>query len=266
MNKSSYSFTDYVNAIIWLLLPCAFIFGLAYPTFLLIFILFLSILLSYYGFTMKSLLNTYGLDSGLMIPIYRLFAFLLSPMFFSIFIVLIPSHKIAFLSLLTIKYGEELYYLLIMYMISTLLFSLFEILFYLYKNIKDPKNITNGFERLTFSIHLFIAILTTFILPDIFFGALYTFTFINYDDTMDVKSLFEFSYFSFLIHYALPINSDSIQYYVRLLNEHTLSRVIQVVHIITCKFLDLTFLAVLIQYFLGFINTFNTENKNNKGS
>ncbi|CAH2462780.1 hypothetical protein ACOSJ1_EBGNOMHC_00124 [Bacillus mycoides KBAB4] len=264
MNKSSYSLKDYVNAIIWLVLPCAVIFAHAYPTFLLIFILFLSILFSYYGFTMRSLINSLGLN--LIIPVYRLLAFCLSIISFTTFMVIVLNHKIAYLSFLATKYMEELSYLLIIYIISTFLFSLFEIIFYLYKHIKGPKNITKKVDRLKFSLQLFIAIFTTLILPDIVFGALYIFTFSFYDAAMSEKSLWEFSYFSFLIHFALPINSNSIQYYVQFLNEHTLSRILQVVHIITCKFLDLTFLAVLIQYFLGFINTFHIENKNNKDS
>ncbi|TKI99950.1 hypothetical protein FC702_24990 [Bacillus cereus] len=266
MNKSLYSLKDYVNAIICLLLPCAFIFAHAYPIFCLIFILFLSILFSYYGFTMGSLINSLGLN--LIIPVYRLFVFCLSLICFTTFMVIISNHKIAFFSFLATKYSEKISYLLIFYIISIFLFSLFEIIFYFYKHIKikDPKNITNKFERLIFSLQLCIALFTILILPDIVFGALYMFTFSFYGEVMSEENFWEFSYFSFLIHFALPINSDNILNYVRFLNEHTLSRVLQVVHIITCKFLDLTFLAILIQYFLGFINTFNIENKNNKDS
>ncbi|PFC69939.1 hypothetical protein CN290_28605 [Bacillus cereus] len=264
MNKTLYSLKDYVNAIIWLLLPCAVIFASAYPTFFLYFILFLSILFSYYGFTMKSLINSLGLK--LIIPVYRLLTFCLSIISFTTFMVIALNNKIAFFSILATKYTEELSYFLIMYIISTFLFFLFEIIFYIYKHIKDPKNIKENNDRLKFSLQLFIAIFTTLILPDIVFGALYIFTFSFYDATMSEKSLEEFSYFSFLIHFALPINSKSILDYVQFLNEHTLTRILQVVHIITCKFLDLTFLAILIQYFLGFINTFHIQNKNNKDS
>ncbi|AFQ10284.1 TPA: hypothetical protein ACG05V_004288 [Bacillus pacificus] len=264
MNNPTYPVKVYVHALIGLSLPALTVFGFTVPTFRGIFFLFAAILLSYYGITIRFIMAK--LNSTPMIPFYRLLAFTLSLLFFSAFMVIISQQKTSFVYFLALKYMKELSYLTILYTVSIFLFFLFELIFHLYKHIKKPQRIKNKFELFGFGIHLFIALFTTLILPDIIFGIIYSFIFGFYDNKLFETSIWEFSYFSFLIHFALPINSESIQNYVKLLNEHTLARVIQVIHINTCKFLDLTFLAILIQNFLGFISMFNIENKNNKNS
>jgi hypothetical protein len=134
----------------------------------------------------------------------------------------------------------------------------------LYIQIKVPKKIKNKFERIEVGGHLFIALFTTLILPDIVFGMLYGFV-LNVYDTRILESdsnniIWEFSYFSFLIHYALPVKSNNIEFYIQLLNEHTLPRVLQVIHIIICKFLDLTFIGFLMNNIFKFIGTFKVKN------
>ncbi|WP_212956231.1 MULTISPECIES: hypothetical protein [Bacillus] len=262
MNNPSYSFQEYLIAVIILLLPSFIIFACLFPKFLLLSILLFAILFSYYGITIRVLTNKLNLQS--MTPIYRLLAFLLSLSSFFLFLGAIPYHKDTFLFLPVTNHMEEILYLTITYTIFVFLFFLFEVIFYLYKHIKKPENITNKLDWIGFAIRLFAALFITLILPDIVFGILYNFTFSFYDNTLFEGDIWEFIYFSFLIHFALPINSDNLQNYVKLLNEHTLARVLQMIHITTCKFLDLTFLAILIQYFLGFINLFTI--KNNKDS
>lgn len=83
MNNPSYSFQEYLIAVIILLLPSFIIFACLFPKFLLISILLFAILFSYYGITIRVLTNKLNLQS--MTPIYRLLAFLLSLSSFFLF-------------------------------------------------------------------------------------------------------------------------------------------------------------------------------------
>ena len=121
MNNPSYSFQEYLIAVIILLLPSFIIFACLFPKFLLISILLFAILFSYYGITIRVLTNKLNLQS--MTPIYRLLAFLLSLSSFFLF----GSNTLSqgyFLFLPVTNHMEEILYLTITYTIFVFVFYL----------------------------------------------------------------------------------------------------------------------------------------------
>jgi hypothetical protein len=183
---------------------------------------------------------------------------------FSVFMSAVSTNDII-LSDFANKFSNVIFYFVILFTFFIFILFLFEVVFGLYKYIKEPVKITNKRELFESGFIIFIALFTTLILPDIIFGILYSFSLSLIDNKIleMENSILEFTYTSFLIHYGLPLNSETIQEYIKLINEHTLNRVLQVLHVIICKFLDLTFVAISINYFLSFLTSFNnSENKN----
>ena len=105
MNNPSYSFQEYLIAVIILLLPSFIIFACLFPKFLLISILLFAILFSYYGITIRVLTNKLNLQS--MTPIYRLLAFLLSLSSFFLFWEQYPITRILFILTSNKPYGRN---------------------------------------------------------------------------------------------------------------------------------------------------------------
>ncbi|MED3687306.1 hypothetical protein P4534_00415 [Peribacillus butanolivorans] len=266
MDKFQYSLRDYFFPLIVLVLPCCVILGIAIPSLNLILLLFLAVIFLYFGIEMNYLLSKFkSPPPSLLYAFYRLMSFLMAIYIFTVFMSAVSTSEIIFLSDFANKFSNVISYFAILCTFGIFIWFLFEVVFGLYKYIKDPVKITNKRERFEAVFILFMSLFTTLILPDIIFGILYSFSLGLIDNKIleMENSIFEFSYTSFLIHYGLPLNSETIQSYIKLINEHTLNRVLQVLHVIICKFLDLTFVAISINYFLSFLNSFNnSENKN----
>lgn len=266
MDKIQYSLRDYIFALIVLVLPGCIILGVAVPSLNLIFVLFSAVIFLYFGIEINYLLSKFkSPPPSPFNAFYRLMSLLMAIYIFTVFTSAVSTRDIIFLSHLANKFSNVLLYFAIWFIFGIFILFLFEVVFGLYKYIKDPVKITNKLELFETGFILFISLFTTLILPDIIFGILYSFSLSLIDNKIleMENSILEFSYTSFLIHFGLPLNSETIQAYIKLINEHTLNRVLQVLHIIICKFLDLTFVAISINYFLSFLNSFNNpKNKN----
>ncbi|MFF5401237.1 hypothetical protein ACFY5J_29015 [Peribacillus butanolivorans] len=267
MDKLQYSLRDFIYALMALVLPCCFIWGIAILSLNLFVVLFLAVIFLYLGIEINYLLSKFkSPPPSPLYAFYRLMSFLMAIYIFTVFMSAVYTSEIIFLSDFAIKFSNVISYFAIFCTFGIFIWFLFEVVFGLYKYIKDPVKITNKRELFEAAFILFISLFTTLILPDIIFGILYSLSLSLIDNKIleMENSIFEFSYTSFLIHYGLPLNSETIQAYIKLINEHTLNRVLQVLHIIICEFLDLTFVAISINYFLNFINSF--KNSGNKGA
>ncbi|WHY15739.1 hypothetical protein QNH16_08900 [Peribacillus frigoritolerans] len=265
MDKFQYSLRDYIFAIIVLVLPCCFIFGVAIFSYL-SFILFLAVIFLYLGININYLLSKIKTPPpSPLYAFYRLVSFLMTIYCFIFFMSEVYTSEIIFLSDFAKKFSNVISYFAIFCTIGIFIWFLFEVVFGLYKYIKEPVKINNKRERFEAVFILIMSLLTTLVLPDVIFGILYSFS-LSLIDTKILEmrnSILEFTYISFVIHYGLPLNSETIQAYIKLINEHTLNRLIQLLHVSICKFLDLTFVAMSINYFLSFLNSFNnSKNKN----
>lgn len=260
-----FSTRDYINSIITLVFPCIVVFLFTVPSLKLTFAFLFSILFLYLGITLNFIFKKFNKNIVFPHPytaVFRLLFLLIFMFFFSTTIFGVSNKKIIIFSYLVNKLSNILNLFICLYTFFIFIWFLFEFIFGIYKYIKDPKDIVNKWGKVESVSLLIIFILTVLLLPDFIFGILYSFMLNLYDSGIITSKyiIWQFSYTSFLIHYALPLNSETIQNYIKLINDHTLTRVLQILHIIICKLLDLTFVSISIKYLLKFFKPNNKEN------
>lgn len=172
----------------------------------------------------------------------RVIFFLFSISFFSVSLVLLFEflrNRINYID--TIEKYVVMF--LILAFIANILFTMFELIYSLVKNTihLNTLNKKNMLELLA-------VLIVIFLIPDLSFGSIYKFT-LSVSNNESLK-LFESYYLSFIIHHALPIENETFLHYINLINQEPLFRFIQIVHVNSCKFIDLTFIAIIINNFI----------------
>lgn len=125
-----------------------------------------------------------------------------------------------------------------------LIYFLFEILLSFTKSIIRPDFISI-FSK-AYLLLFIVTLLLAFILPDLIFSFLYNLVGSLNTDPNELKQT-DYFYLSFLIHFALPLHSDAkIFPFINFINNNNIARLIQIMHINSCKLIDLTIVATTI--------------------
>lgn len=120
-------------------------------------------------------------------------------------------------------------------------------------NLKDQLTKRQKFERNSFIV---LGIFSAFVVPDIAFGFMYQL--FSLSDELKPTNYF---YLSFVIHYALPLNSQKYLDVIEMINISKLGGIIQFCHVTLNKILDLTFISTLFQSLSSYFKIKKTKNK-----
>ncbi|KMY50528.1 hypothetical protein [Peribacillus loiseleuriae] len=259
--KTNQFFKEYFWGILFLITPSIIIFSSAFPSLIIWSFSFFSIVFFYAAIHIKSLWRILSPETNISKPLIafsRLYLFIFSILLVTMSFAILENMEILFISEIITKSTFLIIISIVLFASGFFIYFLFEFIAGLFGYLKSPNgfNIKNNKDKFI----LVSLIIATFILPDFVFGLLYflAISIFNPDIINEQYFLFLFDsyYVGFLIHYGLPLTSESVGVYIEIVNDNGIVRIIQICHITICKFFDLTFISIIFNYIIHFFNKF----------
>ncbi|MBO2535680.1 hypothetical protein [Rummeliibacillus suwonensis] len=190
------------------------------------------------------------------------------PIFYSvgkaIFRLLLLLFAMLFLLLFFIREGVEnqsFIFCIILMGPSILIFSMFELFFYLLNDVRKTEKNLQEHPLLNTAIFVFTMIIVM-LLPYYVYGESYKLIFDSLskeyihqiDTSLEPMHKWDYYYLSFLISYALPIEDPSLSAFIKLINVNPLFRIFEFMHIISIKIVEFAFFSTLVS---AIINNFS---------
>ncbi|TCN25495.1 hypothetical protein [Mesobacillus foraminis] len=153
---------------------------------------------------------------------------------------------------------EYIVFILLFFVITLFILFMLDYFLRLVKSMSELKNPKNTREKVLSLIKLFARLILSLIIPIFVFGICYSLILATLYNI--VLNFWEAAYLSFVINYTLPVNGEIMEIFNKIDTSRSL-RILEVVQLILSKILDLTVIAIIINYINDLVNDIRVKNK-----
>ncbi|MBT2740747.1 hypothetical protein [Bacillus sp. ISL-77] len=190
----------------------------------------------------------------------RYFYFIFS---ISLVIFVLIRQQVSIENALNLSY-ETLIALLIFFLIVAFAIVMIDFLIILSRSVQDPRTVNGFFSKFIAYVSLILPLLTALLFPNCIFGFSYWIRLEGLPNQDTFINPFDAYYLSFVINYALPIDSSApaiIRESIKNINSDALLAIIEIIHITVCRIIDLSIIAVVINSINDLIVKTNVKEK-----